>query len=131
MSGRGLGNRRGAWRTGALYPLALLVCLLTVLGSGAASASSATEKAERTRVTTPYGSAVEASVGPDTSGCQDGGGQDAPGGAALTRSDQPCASAPRPAPASGDAVPVAAASRPVLRADATAVDLYRTCVIRT
>ncbi|GGV31911.1 hypothetical protein [Streptomyces spectabilis] len=131
MSGREVRIRRGAWRTGALCLLAFVVCMLTAFGSGAASASSAPEKAERTRATAPYGSAVEVSVGPDTSGCQDGDGQDTPRSAALPRPDQPCASAPRPAPTSGDAAPVAATWRPTGPADATAVDLYRTCVIRT
>ncbi|QDQ15757.1 hypothetical protein [Streptomyces spectabilis] len=131
MSGRELRTRRGAWRTGALCLLAFVVCLLTAPGPGAASASSAPEKAGRTHATAPYGSTVEASVGPDTSGCQDGDGQHAPRSAALPRPDQPCASASRPAPTSGDAAPVATASRPTGCADATAVDLYRTCVIRT
>ncbi|MCI3935368.1 hypothetical protein [Streptomyces sp. AN091965] len=135
MSGRQLRTRRGARHTGArgavLCLLALVVCLLTVGGSGAASASLVTEKPDHARTTGPSSPAVEVSVGPDTSGCQDGDAQDAPRGAMLPRPDQPCAPLPRSAPTSGDAVPVATASSPKGCADATAVDLYRTRVIRT
>ncbi|QCX81772.1 hypothetical protein C9F11_40960 [Streptomyces sp. YIM 121038] len=134
MSGRQLRTRRGARYTGArgagLCLLALVVCLLTVWGSGAASVSSGAEKTDHARTTGPYSPAVEASVGPDTSGCQDGDAQDAPRGAVLPRPDQPCAPVPRSAPTSGDAVPVATAPSPK-GADATTVDLYRTRVIRT
>ncbi|MEW2529192.1 hypothetical protein [Streptomyces sp. NPDC047071] len=135
MSGRRLRTRRGARHTGArgagLCLLALVVCLLTVWGSGAASPSVGTLKTDHARTTGPYSPAVAASVGPDTSGCQDGDAQDAPRGAVLPRPDQPCAPDPRSAPTSGDAMPVATAPSPKGCADATTVDLYRTRVIRT
>ncbi|MFI8930953.1 hypothetical protein ACIG3E_25210 [Streptomyces sp. NPDC053474] len=138
MSGRQLRTRRGARHTGArglvLCLLTLVVCLLTVGGPGAASASSLTKKPDHARTMGLMGSyrpAVEVSVGPDTSGCQDGDAPDTPRGAMPPRPDQPCAPVPRSAPTSGDAVPVATASSPKGCADATAVDLYRTRVIRT
>lgn len=121
----------------APWLLVALLCLVTALGASAAVFPESAERAgDGVVATVPFGPPADAleargEAGGD-SGCHGGGDEgDAPRAAVLPGPEQPAAPAHRPTSVrheSGQGLaPLGATAAP----DASAVDLYRTRVIRT